>query len=86
MGCADTPAVLFVEDGAGPQPEMSNPEASVANTSLRRIFSFRQLRLPPNWGERQGSRAVSTGRRNTLIFLERWSVDDEVSDADVLHG
>jgi hypothetical protein len=30
--------------------------------------------------------AVSTVRRNTLIFLERWSVDDEVSDADVLHG
>ena len=30
--------------------------------------------------------AVSTGRRNTLIFLERWSVRDEVSDADILHG
>ncbi|PSL15106.1 hypothetical protein CLV88_12625, partial [Shimia abyssi] len=30
--------------------------------------------------------AVSTGRRNTLIFLERWSVDHEVPDADVLYG
>ena len=30
--------------------------------------------------------AVSTGERNTLIFLERWSVRDEVSDADILHG
>ena len=29
--------------------------------------------------------AVSIGRRNTLIFLERWSVNDEVPDADVLH-
>ena len=29
--------------------------------------------------------AVSIGRRNTLIFLERWSVYDEVPDADVLH-
>ena len=29
--------------------------------------------------------AVSIGRRNTLIFLERWSVFDEVPDADVLH-
>jgi len=29
--------------------------------------------------------AVSTGERNTLIFLERWSVTDEVSYADVLH-
>jgi len=31
------------------------------------------------------STAVSRDRRNTLIFLERWSVDDEVSDANVLH-
>ncbi|AXI55474.1 transglutaminase N-terminal domain-containing protein [Sulfitobacter sp. JL08] len=30
--------------------------------------------------------AVSTGDRNTLIFLERWSVRDEVSYADVLYG
>jgi len=30
--------------------------------------------------------AVSTGERNTLIFLERWSVRDEVSYADVLYG
>ena len=30
--------------------------------------------------------AVSTDRRNTLIFLERWSVIDEVSYTDVLHG
>lgn len=29
--------------------------------------------------------AVSTGERNTSIFLERWSVTDEVSYADVLH-
>ena len=29
--------------------------------------------------------AVSTGGRNTLVFLERWGVEDEVSDADVLH-
>jgi hypothetical protein len=28
---------------------------------------------------------VSTGERNTLIFLERWSVRDEVSCADVLY-
>lgn len=30
--------------------------------------------------------AVSTGERNTLVFQERWSVRDEVSYADVLHG
>ena len=29
--------------------------------------------------------ADSTGGRNTLVFLERWSVEDEVSDKDVLH-
>jgi hypothetical protein len=29
---------------------------------------------------------VSTGRRNTLIFLERWSVYHEVSHTDVLYG
>ena len=30
--------------------------------------------------------AVSPGRRNTLIFLERWSVYNEVSHTDVLYG
>lgn len=30
--------------------------------------------------------AVSTGRRNSLIFLERWSIDHEVSDTGVLYG
>ena len=30
--------------------------------------------------------AVSTGERNTLVFLERWSVRDEVSYTDVLYG
>lgn len=29
--------------------------------------------------------ADSTGGRNTLVFFERWSVDDEISDEDVLH-
>jgi len=28
---------------------------------------------------------VSTDRRNTLVFLDRWSVRHEVSDADILH-
>jgi hypothetical protein len=36
-------------------------------------------------GERQKSPVISTGRRNTLIFLERWSVSHEVSHTDVLH-
>jgi hypothetical protein len=30
--------------------------------------------------------AVSKGGRNTLIFLERWSVYNEVSHTDVLYG
>ncbi|MFT5786294.1 MAG: hypothetical protein ACI9KK_001649, partial [Ascidiaceihabitans sp.] len=30
--------------------------------------------------------AVSTGRRNTLVFLERWSVKHEVSPPDIFHG
>ncbi len=29
---------------------------------------------------------VSMGRRNTLLFLERWSVYNEVSHTDVLYG
>jgi hypothetical protein len=29
--------------------------------------------------------AVSTGRRNTLVFLERWSDPHEVSSPSILH-
>jgi hypothetical protein len=36
-------------------------------------------------GERQLCPVVSTGRRNTLIFLERWSVYHEVSATNVLY-
>jgi hypothetical protein len=32
------------------------------------------------------SAAVSTGRRNTLIFLERWSDQNEVSSPRIFHG
>ena len=36
--------------------------------------------------ERQQSPAVSTDRRNTLVFLERWSVKHEVSSTYLFHG
>ena len=39
-----------------------------------------------NMDERPGCGAVSMGRCNTLVFFEGWSVRDEVSYADVLHG
>jgi hypothetical protein len=35
---------------------------------------------------RQVATAVSTGRRNTLIFLERWSDQNEVSSPRIFHG
>jgi len=45
-----------------------------------------RLRALQKLTKRQVRAADSTGERNTLIFLERWSVKNEVSDADVLHG
>ena len=79
MGCADAPAELFVEDGVGPQPEMSNPEASVANTSLRRIFSFRKLHLPPNLGERQGSRLTGQFASISALSSKPWFHAEHIS-------
>ena len=35
--------------------------------------------------QRTLSAAVSTGRRNTLVFLERWSVDHDLSSPDIFH-
>jgi len=36
--------------------------------------------------QRQLCGAVSTDRRNTLIFFERWSISHEVSSAYILHS
>ena len=63
----------------------SGPEAADAVPSTFR-HEGREPDIRCVGDERRLWAAVSKGRRNTLIFLERWSVYNEVSHTDVLYG
>lgn len=56
------------------------------SSSATRNSGYTHGLAQPRCSERQLRPAVSKGRRNTLVFFERWSVRDEVSHTDVLHG
>ena len=84
------PAVFPSDQSSHPFAELNHDDALRSSTSFSTKYALHvELDRKPDriqlCGERQLCPVVSTGRRNTLIFLERWSVYHEVSATNVLY-
>jgi hypothetical protein len=72
-----------VEGHARRKHQIADPRNPVTGTKLLREWDGAEHTVTVL---KDGFDCVSsTGGRNTLIFLERWSVDHEVSSAYILH-